>query len=302
MLNSFLSGCSYMNPLDLVKLSSLMDRTSGRPEIVIALIDGPVLMDHPDLSRTNIRQIFDEPVASCSQANSIACIHGTFVAGVISANRGSNAPAICPGCTLLVRPIFTERSNGSDVLPSATKGELADAIAQCIADGATVVNLSVGLLPSTNGDAGLQQVLDYAARKGVLVVAAAGNQSSLGSSVVTRHPWVIPVASCNLQGKLSVESNIGSSIGKNGLSAPGEQVASLGADGRPAFIRGTSTATPFVTGTMALLWSAFPNASANDVRASVTQIGRRRRTLTPPLLDAMLATEMMLEVSARRSK
>ena len=38
-----------MNPLDLVKLSQLMQLTSGKPEVVIGLIDGPVAVDHPDL-------------------------------------------------------------------------------------------------------------------------------------------------------------------------------------------------------------------------------------------------------------
>ena len=41
-----------MGPLELVKLDRLMERSSGRSEIVIGLIDGPVAMNHPDLART----------------------------------------------------------------------------------------------------------------------------------------------------------------------------------------------------------------------------------------------------------
>jgi len=44
-----------MSPLDLVKLTSLMQRTSGRTEILIGLIDGPVAMSHPDLGGTRIQ-------------------------------------------------------------------------------------------------------------------------------------------------------------------------------------------------------------------------------------------------------
>ena len=60
------------------------------------------------------------------------------------------------------------------------------------------------------------------------MVAAAGNQGTVGSSVITRHPWVIPVIACDLQGRPTTESNLGSSIGRRGLAAPGENIASLG--------------------------------------------------------------------------
>ena len=46
-----------MNPLDLVKLTALIERTSGRLEIMIGLADSPVAMDHPDLVGENIRVI-----------------------------------------------------------------------------------------------------------------------------------------------------------------------------------------------------------------------------------------------------
>ena len=288
-----------MNPLELVNLTQLMERTSGRPEIVVALIDGPVLVEHPDLSLCDIRDLSGTPSGSCSQARSVACVHGTLVAGILSAKRGGVAPAICPNCTLLVRPIFLELTSADGSLPSATPDELADSIADCIGAGAVVLNMSVGLTPSANEDHGLQKVLDYAAKRGVITVAAAGNHSSLGSSVITRHPWVIPVTASDLQGNLSPTSNIGNAIGKNGLSAPGEHIPSLGTDGKPRSIGGTSAATPFVTGTVALLWSEFPDASAGEIKAAVTQAHRRRRTLVPPILDAQAATEMMSEARIR---
>jgi hypothetical protein len=95
-----------MTPLDLVRLTPLIDRTSGRPEVTIGLIDGPVVMDHPELANQHVREIPGNGNATCTQANSTACLHGTFVAGILSAKRGSVAPAICPNCTLLVRPIL----------------------------------------------------------------------------------------------------------------------------------------------------------------------------------------------------
>jgi hypothetical protein len=53
-------------------------------------------------------------------------------------------------------------------------------------------------------------------------------------------------------------------------------------------------APPFVTGTVALLWSEFPRASAATVRAAVTGAhGMRRTTVVPPLLDAWAAYEVL---------
>lgn len=139
-----------MSSLGLVGLTALMDRTSGRPEIVIGLIDGPVAISHPDLGSEHIQEMPADMNSACTQANSTACLHGTFVAGILSAKRGSFAPAICPDCTLLVRPIFAETTSGNGPMPSATPEALAAAISECVEAGARVINLSLGLAqPST---------------------------------------------------------------------------------------------------------------------------------------------------------
>jgi len=283
-----------MDALALVKLTPLMERTGGRPDILVGLIDGPVLMSHPDLAGAHIHEISGRAAGACAQAGSAACLHGTFVAGVLSARRGAMAPAICPDCTLLVRPIFTEPLSAGGQMPSATPAELAAAITEVVEAGARVLNLSVALAqPSTKGQQELEEALDYAASRGAIPAVAAGNQGALGSSAMTRHPWVIPVAACDLQGRPLNESNLGRSIGRRGLRAPGEGITSLGANGKPLTLGGTSAATPFVTGTIALLWSAFPAATAAEVRFALTQ-ARRRNTVVPPLLDAWAAYQVMM--------
>jgi hypothetical protein len=67
------------NPLDLVNLTPLMKLSSGRTEATIALIDGPVAIDHPDLSGTNIREIPGRQGGTCTQANSIAFSNQTLM-------------------------------------------------------------------------------------------------------------------------------------------------------------------------------------------------------------------------------
>jgi subtilisin family serine protease len=284
-----------MAPLDLVRLTPLMDRTSGRPEVKIALIDGPVVMSHPELANQYVRAIPENGSIACTQANSTACMHGTFVAGILFAKRGSVAPAICPGCTVLVRPIFAETTAESGATPSATPEELTQAILDCIEMGARVLNVSASLSqPSLNSARALEAALDQAARRGVLVIVAAGNQGALGTTAITRHPWVIPVVAYDLHGRPMNHSNLGHSIGRLGLGAPGDEITSLGADGRTVTWSGTSAATPFVSGAIALLWSEFPTATAAQVKFTVTQgHGPRRTTVIPPLLDAWAAYQRM---------
>src|SRR3954469_14575851 len=81
-----------MFPLQLIKLTALMERTSGRPEVNVALIDGPVVTQHADLAGERLREISGNHGATCSLALSTACLHGTFVAGILSAKRNSPAP------------------------------------------------------------------------------------------------------------------------------------------------------------------------------------------------------------------
>ena len=291
-----------MTPIHLVRLPDLMKRGQGNPGITVALIDGPVAVGHPDLAGSIIHEIPGKPQGTCTVADSIACTHGTFVAGILSARRGSVAPAICPGCTLLLRPIFTETSKGNGEMPSATPEELAEAIIDSVGAGARVINLSSALVrPSPKGEGKLEEALNQAAQRGVITVAAAGNQGRVGSSAITRHPWVIPVAACDTQGNPLNESNLGRSIGRRGLSAPGINVTSLGTNGKPQTFGGTSAAAPFVTGTIALLWSEFPGATAIQVKLAVTQAGMRGHgAIAPPVLDAQAAYQMMASAHCGR--
>jgi subtilisin family serine protease len=290
-----------MTPLDLVKLPQLMELTAGRSDIMVGLIDGPVAISHSDPAGGYIREV-PGAAAACAQASSAACLHGTFVAGILYAKRGSSAPAICPNCTLLVRPVFTEAVTGNLESPGAAPEELAAAILECIEAGARVINLSLALMQSSaQAKLTLLQALDHAARRGVIIVAAAGNQGAIGSTIITAHTWVIPVAACDLRGKPLNESNLGHSIGRHGLLAPGEQITSLGSEGQPLTLGGTSAAAPFVTGAIALLWSLLPAAGGAELRLAFMHAHSRMRTnVTPPLLDAWGAYQVLLATRSRR--
>jgi subtilisin family serine protease len=279
-----------MAPLDLIGLTPLMQRTAGRREIIIGLVDGPVEMGNANFATDAVREMATPSAGqagSCNHPRSNSCRHGTFVAGILAAKRGSDAPAICPECTFLIRPIFTEEES-PDSTPATTARDLADAITEVVQAGANVVNLSCQLLRGSSGaERDLDDAFDYATSRGVICVAAAGNEGLLGSTAITRHRWVIPVAACDKSGRPMDGTNLGHSIGRRGLLAPGEGIRSLGPEREVFSVRGTSAAAPFVTGTAALLWSEFPEVSAADIWQALNLTGILPRTsVVPPLLNA----------------
>jgi subtilisin family serine protease len=276
-----------------------MKLTDGGERIKIGLIDGPIDLNHPLFKDTKIRTVSRSQAVSCRESSSLACMHGTFIAGILVATRASLAPAICPNCELILRPIFNESNNEAnkgDILPVSNPQELAEAIIQIVDAGAKVINLSLGLYSSSIVKASqLYDAYDYALRKHVIIVAAAGNQGTIGMLPITDHPWGVPIAACDEIGNLSLISNIGPSIGKRGLLAPGVNITSVLAGGNYTQLSGTSIAAPFVTGGIALLWSLFPNATAVEMITSILQICgipyaiAHHRSIIPRLFDAEFA-------------
>jgi subtilisin family serine protease len=201
----------------LVRLAPLMERSSGSSAIGIGLVDGPVALDHPDLAgRTSAVSVGTAPPARDPPARRASTARTWRASSWPGAAR--RRPGICPGCTLLVRPIFHEtKANGT--LSLAMPDEVGQAIVECVNAGARIVNLSAATgEPTIRTEARLRQALDHAVRRGALVVAAAGNQSALGSSDITRHPGVIPVVGDDLAGRPMDQSNFGRSTGNWGAA------------------------------------------------------------------------------------
>ena len=287
---------SMMKPLQLTRLTELMTVSSGDAGTIIGLIDGP-LIAHPDLAETKIIPLspVEQPHVN---GDGFASSHGTFIAGILSARRGSLAPAIAPKCTLLVRPIFGLLNECSQI-PSATPDELSRAILDCVAAGAHILNLSVGFaheepsLPPT-----LEYALDRAAAANCILVAAAHSAAGVASPAM-HHPWTIPVVACDCRGVPIDSASMGYSVGRRGLRAPGVNVTSLGKTGY-ARLSGTSVAVPFVTGTGALLRSMFPLVSASEIRIAMLQYAIRRRTsVIPPLLDANGSYQLVTSTTSK---
>lgn len=266
---------------DAVNLRELMQASAGSVRVPIGLVDGPVAQ-LPELA--SVRWVGTRPRPDSASAGP-AWRHGTAVAGILHAQRGSPAVGVCPQSPLLVRPIFTDVS-AQQARSGVAVEDAGRAIVDCVEAGARIVNLSVAPARLSPGaEHVLEDALAYATRWGVLVLAAAGNHGTVASSALTRHTSVLPVVACDNAGRPTRRSNLGPSLGRRGLRAPGEALATLDPNGEPIGFSGTSAATPVVTGAAALLWSLAPRATLGQLK-TVLLGPERRSSVTPPLLNA----------------
>lgn len=274
---------------DVVALGSLMGESTGIADVVLAMIDGPVADGVLRPLRTDVGEGAaegDEELAEPPPSDSwfAAREHGTRVASILAADRSADVPGLCPGCELRVSAVLDEDPAHAD--SPVDPGEVSASIRDLVAGGARIINLSldVGEI-SEAAEHELDAALDLAMHRGVIVVAAAGNDARIGASVVSRHPWVVPVVAYGTQRRPWQHSNLGHSIGRRGVGAPGQEVLALDSRGTRVACEGTSVAAPIVSGTVGLLMSLVPSASPYEVRHALTA-PCRRRSVVPPLLNA----------------
>jgi subtilisin family serine protease len=182
---------------------------------------------------------------------------------MLSSRRDLPSIGICPKCNIIIRPIFSELHNRKNnsvkiyLILFLNRHQIifAETIIETVDAGAKIINLSIGMAKTLTFNQNLQYAYDYALRKDVIILVASGNQGTIGQNALFDHPWVIPAASCNEYGRISSESNFGSTIARNGILAPGENIISTYPNKQYRTLSITSFATPFITGTFALLWS-----------------------------------------------
>lgn len=220
--------------------------------VTVAVLDTGIDLGHPIFqgrlaSSADMRNFVDER-ALPQEGNSSgwAYGHGTGVAGIIA--------QVAPKATIL--PIRVLDSDGQGSLSQIVSG------VYWAADHAQIINLSLG---SYEWSQALFDALVYAARKGVYIVASAGNGHQENPTFPAQLSWnndlrgfLLGVGSIDQNYLLSSFSNYG-----NGLfiSAPGEQISSAYPDNRIAKLTGTSFSAPLVSGALALLLSETQNQS-----------------------------------------
>jgi hypothetical protein len=197
--------------------------------------------------------------------------HGTHVAGILAAD--GSLRGVAPFVRVLpLRAAYTTRFGGGLL----ETDDAAAAIVYAVDAGARILNLSWG---DTEASALLRDAIAYAVRRGVLVIAAAGNGGSSAAHFPSSDPGVVAVAAVDGSGAPSSFSNYGADIE---IAAPGEVAAgpeggilSLALGGGRSRRRGTSMATPHVAGAAAILMCRPERPDAAAVRARLVAGARR---------------------------
>jgi subtilisin family serine protease len=264
------------------------DVTQGSSKIVVAVADTGVDPKHPDL-RGALVPGWDFVNNDADPSDDHG--HGTAVAGVIGArsNNHVGGAGICWRCLIMPLKVLDAKGSGDDTLIAAGIVWAAD-------HGAQVINLSLG---GPGSSVELTNAMAYANAKGVIVVAAAGNAGVTTQSFPAADPHAVSVAATTVADKRYSWSNFGSWVR---LAAPGCNFATILGGGYGTFC-GTSSATPLVSGLVALELSAQPAATAGEVeealaRAAVplpafVQYGRIDAGKTLALLHPAAATKVV---------
>ena len=225
--------------------------TTGRPEVVIAVIDTGVDFTHPDL-QTQLVPGLNVLVPDTPPQDEHG--HGTAMAGIIGAamNNGVGIAGVCPGCRIL--PIRALDSSGV-----GTYADVMEGLIYAADHGARVVNLSVG--GSVYSEA-LRDAVDYVRLAGAVVVAAAGNSATDAPVYPAAYPGVLGVAAVDRDDTVWPFSNRGPHVS---LAAPGVSIKTTGLRGDYVTVTGTSPATAHASGAAALVASVQPTAQGSQI-------------------------------------
>jgi len=198
--------------------------------------------------------------------------HGTHVAGVIAAaaNNGVFGVGINPSARIIPVPFMDSTGRG-------TQFDGAAAIKYAVDMGAEIINCSWGYYIYSGV---LADAVEYAKSRGVLVVAAAGNDGSTITQFPASFSSAISVGSCGINGTRSSFSNRNSEVD---VLAYGDSILSTLPSGQYGRMTGTSQATGVVVGVLSRLLSAMPTRSM-----TVEQITgmARLQTNEPSVIDA----------------
>ncbi|MCK5737931.1 S8 family serine peptidase, partial [bacterium] len=180
--------------------------------------------------------------------------HGTAVAGLIGAqlNNEIGIAGMAPGCRLLNLRAGTSRG-------LLEEDDVAAAVVYAVHMGAQIINMSFG---DEVASPLLRDVMAFAADAGVLLVASAGNSSSLSPHYPSGYAEAISVGSVTRDLYLSSFSNYGPAID---LVAPGSDLFTTNLNGEYQPFSGTSAAAPIVSAAAGLLWSKYPDWSAQEI-------------------------------------
>ncbi|WP_256871881.1 S8 family serine peptidase [Nostoc sp. TCL26-01] len=267
---------------DLIKASEVWAKGYTGQGITVAVVDGGVDRNHTDLS-SNIWKNLQEIAGNGKDDDGNGYIddvygwnfvdnnnntldkkgHGTHVAGTIAGVRNSfGVTGIAYNAKIMPVKVLSDNGSGAD-------SAIAKGIRYAVDNRANVINLSLGKeQPSID----IQLAIQYASSKGAIVVMAAGNASQPTPYYPANYAknWGLAVGAVDKYGNLASFSNRAGNELLSYVTAPGVGIYSTLPGNKYASWNGTSMATPYVAGVVALILSANKGLTDAQVRQIVT--------------------------------
>jgi hypothetical protein len=240
--------------------ADVVQRVSRGEGILVGVIDAGIDTGHAALAKKVASQ------ADVTGTGWTPDAHGTLVAGVIASEPDSNAlyAGVAPGVGLVAVKSCVPLSS-RQIAARCWSSTLARGIEAAASKNVRVINMSVG----GPDDKLLARMVEAVNRRGIVVVSAAGNDGPSGKpSYPAGFDHVIAVTAVDAATHLYDRATRGAFIT---LAAPGVDVMSTGPGGRAQLFSGTSAATAFATGAIALLLRQRPTLSYTELSAVLRQ-------------------------------
>lgn len=229
--------------------------TMGTPEVVVAVLDTGIDLNHPDLAQNMVNGINIINPGLLPQDDHG---HGTHVAGIVAAvtNNGVGVAGVAGNCSLMPVKVLDSDGGGTDF-------GVAQGIQWAADNGARVINLSLG---GPEYSKALEDAVKYARAKGSLIVAAAGNEGSNKILYPAAFADAIAVGATDIDDELAYFSNYGNALD---IVAPGVSIFSTVWDDSYDYMSGTSMSAPHVAGVAALVLSYNPDYTLEQVESAI---------------------------------
>jgi major intracellular serine protease len=253
LINTFGNRSEFPDNVNKIKARELWEEADQGSGVVIAILDSGVDEDHPNLYPNIIGGYnFTDDDEGNPEIYTDYIGHGTHVAGIIAArDNGNRVVGVAPKSNLLIVKVINQKGEGS--FNSLIRGirYAADWIGPR-GEKVNIINMSLG---SKHNNEELYRVIKYARSKGIVLVAAAGNEGDgKNDTIEISYPGfykeVIQVGAIS---EMKIPSRFSNTNVNLDFVGPGENILSTHLDGDYAELTGTSMAAPFVAGSAALI-------------------------------------------------